>query len=423
MGQISASHTAGLDLIDKLFFNQILVHCLFTEELLWLKNLDSDLDRELTHKGVTGVQRQVVRHGVLCMMEAGLSESLLLLREVYPDQLPALPDHIPSELNEQTERFHVEYFQAMLLAILNKIHLCDQLVVIDITNVLLGKYEKAPATVRYRLVERMFSYEFSDAPIDCFTWLAQMSVLDSSKHPGRALEALYSTEPPSAIPPPFLQRLALLCELDMQRDHARRIIEKGYDRTRLKMADRPETGNLPPKTKSLIHAQIDKDMVVNRDRSLKHSFPIVNLTELENPASIQYFFSQLNTYAIRFRAFQGSLASWIGMLCGGYVEILDRDHDRKVPIFSVVENKKKTGPTVTQQISELMSARGFEVTDRTIYERHRDFKETILKTVTTYHDMKLIENVAFPPTMNDLTYDNLTPVFSQLMPKPRRRPR
>ena len=90
MGRISASQAAGLDLIDKLFFNQILVLRLFTEELVWLKDLDADLDRELTNKGITGIQRQVVRHGVLCMMEVELSESLLLLREDFPDE-PRVP--------------------------------------------------------------------------------------------------------------------------------------------------------------------------------------------------------------------------------------------------------------------------------------------------------------------------------------------
>lgn len=407
MGRISASHAAGLDLIDKLFFNQILVLCLFTEELVWLKDLDADLDRELTHKGITGVQRQVVKHGVLCMMEAELSESLFLLSEVFPNKLPALPDNMTMQQSEELERFDQNFFQATVLAMLSKVHQCDEQVVIKIANALLGKHEKAPATVRYRLVERMFAFEFMFAPIDCFTWLAKMGVLDSNKHPGVALEARYSPE--------FLQRLALLCELDMQRDYTRRA---GRTDGRVSSGLAGRIKYLSEETIKLLHAKESKDMLVNSLPNLKNSLPIVSLAELENPASIQRFFSQLSKYAMRFRVFKGSLASWIGMLCGGYVEVLHR-HDQKRLIFAEDFNKG----SLTQNISDGMSARGFGITTRTIYERHRDFKETVLEIVTTYYHMQFSMSVAIPPCMDDLTYHGLIPQFDQLKPKPRRHPR
>lgn len=408
MARITASHAAGLDLIDKLFFNQILVQCLFTEELGWLKDLDADLDRELTHKGVTGDQRQVVRHGVLCMMEAELSESLLLLSEAFPDKLPALPDNITMHQFKQVERHNLCFFQAVLLAMLNAAHECDKLVVIEITNALLGKYKNAPPAVRYRLVERMFSYEFMSAPIDCFTWLAKMGVLSSTKHPSVALEARYE--------PKFIQRLALLCEIDMQRDYIQREISRD-DYASLKLIK--EIKNIPEKTRKLLLAQAFKLIETNALSNLKHSVPSFGLAELENSASIQRFFNKLNTYSTRFRVFQGSLASWTGMLCGGYVEVLDRRQDQKNPIYCAEANKKKS---LTQVTSENMSACGFEINARTIYERHRDFKETILKIVTMYYDVTLLVNVAIPPYMNDLAYYGLTPQFGQFKPKPRRRP-
>lgn len=410
MGRISASHTAGLDLIDKLFFNQILVQCLFTEELLWLKDLDTDLDRELTHKGVTGVQRQVVRHGVLCMLEAELSESLLRLREVFPDKLPALPENIKIHQYEQLQRYNLDYFQGTVLAVLSKSHQCDQLVVIEITNSLLGKYKKAPATVRYQLVERMFSYEFINAPIDCFTWLAKMGVLDSSKYPGYRLDARHSPE--------FLERLTLLCELDVQRDYNQRVTCQDGD---ISWNLTSGIKNLSKKTRRLLFSQVLKAIEVNEMTNLKHSFPIVSLTELEKPDSIQHFFSSMATYATRVRVFQGSLAGWIGMLCGGSVEVLSQRPDQKKHIYSA--DAECNEGSVTDYISKGMSYRGFPINARTIYERHRDFKETILKMVTTYYHMMLSANVAIPPYMNDLVYHGMILQVGQLKPKPRRNPR
>jgi hypothetical protein len=357
---------------------------------------------------VTGVQRQVIKHGVLCMLEAELSESLLLLRETFPN-LPALPDGMTMDFHERHERHTAHFFQASVLAMLEKGHQCDTSMVSDITNTLLDKYGKAPATVRYRLVERMFTWEFQFAPIDCFTWLAKMGVLKSNKHPGQALEARYSLE--------FLQRLALLCEFEMLCGYIRRVTDFDVCVGDEMVAAFKE--DLSEETKKLLLAQDYKVREVKHLNNLKHSFPIVSLIELENSESIQHFFSNLNTYATRFRVFQGELSSWIGMLCGGFVEVMNRNGDQNKPIYSAEFNEG----SVTECISKGLSKRGFEITARVIYERHRDFKETILKIVTAYYNMKLVENVAIPPELNDLTYHGIIPHWGQLKPKPRRNPR
>jgi hypothetical protein len=413
VGRISASHTAGLDLIDKLFFNQILVGCLFTEELFWLKDLDADLERELTHKGVTGVQRQITRHGVLCLMETELSESLLRLREVFPDTFPALPENINMHEYEQVQRYNLNYFQGTVLAMLDKTHQCDKLVTIEIAKSLLGKYKDAPATFRYQLVERMFSYEFINAPIDCFTWLAKMGVLDSSKYPGYRLKVRYSPE--------FLERLALLCELDIQRDHNRRVTSPNSD---ISWKITSGIKNISKKSRRLLFSQVLKAIEVNELPNIKNSFPIVSLNELDKPDRVQHFFNGMNTYATRVRVFQGSLGGWVGMLCGGYVQVLNQPKDQNKPIYSASESKKEpTENSLTGFIANNMNKRGFTINARTIYERHRDFKETFLKMVTTYYRFTLATNVAIPPYMIDFAYDNLILQVGQLKPKPRRNPR
>ena len=411
MGRTSPSQVAALDLIDKLFFNQILVCCFFTEELCWLNDLDTEIELELTHRNIDGAQRQLVKHCVLCLMEAELSESLSLLKEAYPDKVPDLPADLTLEQHEKIARYRLDFFEAVVLASMSKLHQCDMGLPIEITNILLEKYSEAPATVRYRLVERMFAFNFISAPIDCFTWLAKMGVLKSTKHSGAWLISRY--------PPGFLQRLALLCEFDMLRDYIRRASSMGGTAGNASVEQICKIRKLSQQTMRLLVNRMAKDMEVNSMPNLKNSFPAVSLDELENPASVERFFASLNSYAIRFRAFPGTLASWVGMLCGGGVEVLHCLQDKKNPIYAAEFNEG----TLTQYISDGMKSRGFDITPRAIYERHRDFKETTFKAVSIYYQMKLVENVAIPPDVKDITYEAISWHFELLKPAPRRRPR
>ena len=414
MGRISAAQVAGLDLVDKLFFNQILVYRLFEEEeLCWLKDLHDDIEGELTERDIVGVQRQIVKHCVLCLLEAQLSESILLIKESFPDKVPPQPADFAPERFEETERYKLEFFQAVVLVGLSKLHDCDMDLCIDITNKLHTEYAEAPATVRYRLVERMFAFNFIGAPIDCFTWLSQMGVLNSAKHRGLDLKSRYTPE--------FLQRLALLCEFDMVRDYVRRATELGRSKSSITVAQAQldEFKELSDQTRDMLVQKMSKAMKVDSMPKLKNSYPVLGLHELEHQASVERFFTSLNSYAIRFRTFQGSLASWTGMLCGGAVEVLHHRQDRKPAIYAGEFNEG----SLTDKIHKGMSARGFEITPRAIYDRHRDFKETILRTVGIYYHMQQAQNVAIPPDLCDLTYDAITPHIELLKPTPRRQPR
>lgn len=408
MGRISAAHVAGLDLIDKLFFNQILVLCLFTEELVWLKDLDEDIERELTGKGVEGVQRQVVKHGVLCLMESELSESILLFNEAFPGKLPPLPADLPAERLQEAEHYKRRFFSAFVLAMLSKLHGCDQDAALDIAQVLLEKYAPAPATVRYRLVERMFAFNFIAGPIDCFTWLSKMDVLNSAKQSAILLESRHG--------PDFLPRLALLCELDMQRHHIRRTTGMGGTRGMPSIPQVSAIREPSPKTRKLMLQNFAKAMEVESTPELNNSFPVLGLHELEDPAAIGRFLSRVHAYALRVRVFQGSLASWTGMLCAGLVEVLDGIEDRKKPIFAADFNEGSQ----TERVADAMARRGYGITPRSIYERHRDFKETVLRAVTTYYRIQLGVDVAAPPDLNDATYEGLAPHIEMLQPAPRR---
>lgn len=404
MGRITPSHVAGLDLIDKLLFNQTLVLCMFQEELNWLKELDQDLKRELAKKRVAGVKMQMVKHGVLCVMESEMSDSLLKLRDVFPDQLPVLPTNITMEQYTQLQSYNQEYFQGMVLSLLGASHQCENQVVVEIANALLNKYKKAPVNVRYRLVDRMFSYEFINAPIDCFTWLAKMEVLESNKYPGNRLNKKYGHE--------FLERLVLLCEFEIQRTYIQRNI---FDDQKEAINLIDGIKSLPKNTRKAILSQVLKLVEIDIMGNNKNIFPFANFAELENPVSIQMFFTKLNAYGERFRVFQGSLAGFIGMLCGSMVNIMIHS-DQKKAIYSADRNEG----SLTEYLSSGMGYRGFRINARTIYERHRDFKETILEIVSVYYRLVNFGNVSIPPWIDDFAYQGLILQSSQIKPKPRR---
>lgn len=405
MGRIPASQVAGLDLVDKLFFNQILVARVFDQEVLWLKNLDTDIERALTRQELTGSARQAIKHCVLCLMEGHLSGSVLGLREAYPGRLPPMPAGVSDEQFVDNERFKTQYFLAFVVAMLDKYHGCDITPAWAIVDGLLPDYADSPATFRYRLAERMFSLNFIMAPIDCLTWLARMGVLNSAKHPGVALERSYSDD--------FLHRLALLCDLDVIRDHVRRATGS---KDEIRIEDIHKVRTPSAQTMKLLLEKHGKAMEARNMPHLKNSFPVIRFAELEQAASVQRYFSGLGQYATRIRTFQGTLASWTGMLCGGYIDILHWSGDGRAPIYTGEFNDG----SLTDRLSRTMSRRGFALTPRSIYERHRDFKDTVLKAVTQYHQSKLMENVALPPDAIDIAYEALAPHFELLAPGPRR---
>lgn len=406
MARLTPSHIAGLDLIDKLFFNQILVFCCFSEELRWLIELDKDLECELTERGLAGPHRQVVKHSVTSLLEADLSESMLQLKEVYPDVCPDFPSNLDRGICNKVEEHDRFFFKAAFLAVLSKAHQCDSNASVQISGKLVEKYRNAPATFRYRLSDRLFAWNFMAAPVDCFTWLSKMGVLKSSKHPGKFLTERYGPE--------FLHRLVLLCELDELRSFMRRSSGTKGSNGVVMFDEMSRSGNLTPEAISSLMNKAFKELQVTSMPHLKNSFPCMHLGRLQDSATVQRFFANLNNYSLRVRTFQGGLSSWTGMLCGGIVEVLAGISEENTAIYAAQFNDG----TLTDRISKAMSLRGFLITDRAIYERHRDFKETILKAVETYYRMKLGENVAFPPHSPDVTYDALMIGLARLKSSP-----
>lgn len=405
MGRISSSSVAGLDLIDNLFFNQILVHCFFTEELCWLVDLRNEIESELTQKGLEGLQRQMVKHCLLCLLEVELSESLLLFGDAFPDRVPPLPASPPLEKYEAIDEYNRQFFQAIVLAVLKKFHGCDTDSAMEIRRKLVDKYRMAPATVRYRLVDRMFALEFMAAPIDCFVWLFKMNLLKSTKHQPERLVARYSLD--------FVQRLALLCEFDMLRGYSRRSRTSDF---KISIDDISTIRELSEETLDLLNERFRKVTKVNNTSNLKHSFPVINIEELENQSNVEQFFGKFNDYSLRVRAYRSKLGGWLGMISAGCVEVLLRLNDEKQTIFSPDFNEG----TLTNRIRNTMNSRGFTISERVIYEQHRNFKETIFQHVQLYYRMQLAVNVAIPSDLSDMVYDGISPHFELRQPSPRR---
>lgn len=408
MGRISPAHVAGLDLVDKLFFNQILVSCVFTEELVWMKELDRDVERALTSAGVAASRRQVVKHVVLCLLEAGLADSLLSLGEAHPGRLPPLPAGMTAERFEDVESYQLDFFRAYVLAMADQRHGCGMDLPDEIAGSLLSKYAAAPATFRYRLAERMFAFNFLVAPIDAFTWLSRMGVLNSEKHRGDRLKARYSSE--------FLQRLALLCEFDLLREHIARTTARSGQGAVVSLDEIRAIRQISSDTRTLLLAKMKKELELAQDADLRSKSPFIALAELEQPDRVQRFFADVNVFGIRFRTFRGSLASWVGMLCGGFVEVMRQNENSVKPIYVAESNDD----THTKFLVDGMLARGFRITPRVISDRHRDFRETVLKAITAYYNLKLVENVALPPDVKDTAYEAITWHLDSLKPPPRR---
>ncbi len=104
------------------------------------------------------------------------------------------------------------------------------------------------------------------------------------------------------------------------------------------------------------------------------------------------------------------------MISAGAVEVLLRLNDEKQAIFSPDFNEG----TLTNRIRNTMKSRGFTISERVIYEQHRNFKETVFQHIQLYYRMQLAVNVAIPSDLSDIVYDGISPHFELRQPSPRR---
>lgn len=184
MARTTPAKAAGLNLLDRLYRNQMIVDLVFSQdERQALESISSQARSMLEAAQLGGLPLERAIHYALTGLEilaADNIEDIADRVELSTQSREALGDHTFLAVM----KFSRDAALALHLAMAGHV-VGNQQAVIDVVNALAEECRAAPAIVRYRLAERALAVEYPDSPLQVMTWLARMDVVRSAKFNGR----------------------------------------------------------------------------------------------------------------------------------------------------------------------------------------------------------------------------------------------
>lgn len=195
MARTTEAKAAGLDLLDRLFRNQILVHLVLSgDEREWLARLKALVDKGANTTGIQGVEAERLRHWTYCLLEILVADHHGSGLERMPGA-PPLPSNLSMATVQRIAEFERVFFAGLALGFGESIGGSAATTVraaLDLAEGLVEDFRGAPAVVRLRLAERALAFEFPEAPLEALQWLASVGILRPAKFSARP-----TTEPVS----------------------------------------------------------------------------------------------------------------------------------------------------------------------------------------------------------------------------------
>jgi hypothetical protein len=399
MGRIPSWQSAAVDVLDRLLFNQILVFRVYSDsEREWLARIVNGVTSAVGETDTTGLHAQCLTHCVLCLMEVQLSEDLDKLRLpgiVFPER----PEGVSEEQSRRIQEYNRSYFQASVIAMSKMVHGDAMAPAFEIAKDLTPALRHAPASVRYRLVERCLVYAFPQAPLDGLSWLVKSDVIRSDKQMAAKL-----TELPT---PAVFARIGLLCEFDMIRNYIGRVAGApnvaavALNNSAIKLSEATN--------KVLLRMQYGIEELT-RLESLSNSVPTFDTGKLHDPDYLRDFYERVSRFCPHMRIAKGTLGKWVGALGAVMVEIDRFRHRTDKRIYVEADNRN----TITSNVACALKHRGFTVGGRTLYTRHSEFSEKLFNQVRTYHQILGSAGAAIPAHFGDFFYYSIMPNTADL---------
>lgn len=397
MGRKTPQQMAVLDILDWLYFNQVLVFSIYSQnDREWLKRIVDRVSYSVSETRATGLEAEYLKHCVLCLLEIILADDM----EKFKEKLNTLglditreyPEGIDADTVHRINNYRRDFFTSYVIAAGRMAHGESINLAAEIAIGLQEQFHDAPALVRYRLAERCMAYEFKEAPLDFFTWLAELQVIRCAKYQSKKL-----TTP---LPELAITRIGLLCEFEMLRGH----IGRTYGVANMaEIIIKGNTKKLPETiTKQLLNNKHQFEKLTYTE-SLRKSWLTFVINRRFDSTYVTYFYTQVSHYFQRIRLCQGTQAIWLGTL-GGFIVEMEKSYTYPdKPIYVEINNKG----TITDDISTFLRERGFSIKSRGLYEHHNRFAKEIKNKVLFYYTMLDIANVALPPENDDMFYYNV----------------
>lgn len=317
MPRTTKAHKAGLDLLDQIVFNELVVYQGMTDyERLQLDTIISRVT-EMAETKYVGSEIEFIKHLAFALLGVALCNTIDECQAAFP-VIPQATNVTLEEINK-VEKHHKKYVMQKVLDHTGEWMGLDGDYALKIVDELRSEFTGYSALVRRDLLMRCFVAEFSDASVKTYCWLISCGVLPVTKNGPDRIKWLMDEN--------IAMRLALICDYEMIA-HQINISSHGY---------------YPPETriaqdKLELHEQVndrllDVEIAHRRSagqRSLKGFIPLIGDVDMFNQERIKEFFRNWGERKARFRMYSGNLASWLGFLGAVMVK---KDH--------VVEQKKQ----------------------------------------------------------------------------------
>ncbi|WP_198406362.1 hypothetical protein [Delftia acidovorans] len=433
MPRIPDKTRAAFDILDILFFNQT-CFLSFTEEnhLLSLENTDySELvsiykvvncvNNEVRKSGATGVAAEALKNTVYGLLEVVFCDNLVEKSRSGAMERINMPEKMRTQLAKQLEdidpttaelchKYHKDFYSGVLLAIGKIAHNVCSSTALAIASKAESELQHAPACVKYRLTERVFSFEFPQAPLQFHSWMHRIEAVTSKKFVTSRIK--------TTIPESFQARAVLLCEFLLLRDslpvpppkaNFRFIgINRMLEELETKLS---ETGRMQLVNEWKFYGNLK---YTNERDSATKGIMQVDLTRLNESDYLHNFLCRFAARHKRSRFWTGSQHSWVGILGSGMIHLYHSiiDPQRKITHNGNNYSKSKQiivkEDTVAQIICQNLSDQGFDSRPGSLYEAYREsfikMPGGLFSRANNYIRIQNIFNIIYSIDMIDSTY-------------------
>lgn len=370
---------AAFDAIDTLHFSQVLTSLMCrSSETIWYDRILTRIYKILDNAGIRGKQAEITKHYLLCAIEIYWS-----VDEKY---ISDFLEHNEENDNKGTPYNQENYIQsingkrnfslAILYLIASKNGVATEFfsqAIMELINDEGLALPTIPAIIRSRLVECCYALEYPHASLGFYHELVNRNIISCGKYSRK--NDKYKQEAGSELSLLFI-RAGLLFEFKMlQSTMNAKIFGNNNEHCH------PESySELPPTHKKLIfdyYARLIKDQLANERL---FSTAIFLCKDYTSKTRAQIFLKQMSKYYNHKRMLGGTQGSWLGTLGAFYIEV-SRNEDPKRAIYYESDNSR----TISEEIKETFLERGFSVSARSLYLRHKAIKKDDYAKIRYYY--------------------------------------
>jgi len=399
---------SALDALDSLHFNQVAVRITNSEQSEeWCFRILNKINWVICEAGIAGKQAEITKHYLLSALEIYLS-----VDEKYFLYLAQFNNVSGSHRGFQEKEKYQEYaehsrnFSLANLCIAAACNGVDRKFLTRATDVLINDRELAlsstPLHIRYRLAERCYALEYTNAPLNFYRELVSHGIIRCGKYSSRNDKtAEKSNEGLSTL---FI-RAGLLFELKM------------LQRALMIITSLKHHGSITLPKSDTLSSRVERKKISDYYKRLvgawfqdgsKISFAVFQCHNNNPKLAAQRLLKNMSMFYFHKRIFSGTQGSWLGTLGAFDIEVDSKENPDVAIYYS-----EKNDHTISEKIKNNFSNAGFNVSARSLYLRHKEIKQKCYFKIEYYCSILTNMPCMLPWWDDNNEYYNLAQAFEE----------